>query len=141
MPRNVHAQSDWLRINFVLFKLAEQLVQQPYQSQLAAKDITQGDTSYLSHLFDLYKIQLYFLMLVQKFAKYIEVDTVEFFGINFLSDMPERTEKGEFNCILSHTLVRMFSLAKKCSDVAAQTDDQLQICTLQTNVNQQILAF
>ena len=91
MPRNVHAQSDWLRINFVLFKLAEQLVQQPYQSQLAAKDITQGDTSYLSHLFDLYKIQLYFLMLVQRFSKYIEVDTVEFFGINFLSDMPERT--------------------------------------------------
>jgi hypothetical protein len=62
-------------------------------------------------------------MLVHRFAKFIEVDTVEFFGINFLFDMPEKTEKGDFNCTLSHTLVRMFSLAKKCSDVAAKTDD------------------
>lgn len=64
------------------------------------------------HLFDLYKIQLYFLMLTNRLAKYIE-NSQELFKIDFLKDMPERTEKGEFNCTLCHTLARMFTLPKK----------------------------
>jgi len=57
-------------------------------------------------------------MLVHRLAKYIEVDTVEFFGIDFLSDMPDKIEKGEFNCTLSHTLARVFNLAKNCRDTS-----------------------
>ena len=52
---------------------------------------------------------------------YIEVNTVEFFGIDFLSEMPLKTEKGEFNCPLSHTLARMFNFMKVCRDMTLLT--------------------
>lgn len=60
----------------------------------------------------MYKIQLYFLMLTHRFSKYIESDSLESSKIDFLRDMPEKTEKGEFNCTLCHTLARMFHLGK-----------------------------
>lgn len=55
-------------------------------------------------------------MLTNRLAKYIEVDTVEFFGIDFLSDLPVKAEKGESKCLLCQTLARMFNLAKVCRD-------------------------
>ena len=60
-------------------------------------------------------------MLTQRFSKYIEAESVEFFKIDFLKDMPDKTEKGEFNCTLCHTLVRMFSLAKNAREKVIQT--------------------
>ena len=105
------AQDDWLRVNFSLFKVGEVLYQRYYLQQPMIDQIS-SVTGYFCHLFDLYKIQLYFLMLTYRFAKYIEADSVEFFKIDFLKDMPEKTEKSEFNCTLCHTLARMFALPK-----------------------------
>ena len=53
-------------------------------------------------------------MVLGRFTKYIEVDSVECFKIDFLKDIPERIEKGEFNCTLCHSLSRLFALAKNC---------------------------
>ena len=57
---------------------------------------------------------MYFLMLVNRLTKYIELDTVELQDINFLSEMPDKTEKGELNCSLCHTLSHIFGLSRAC---------------------------
>ena len=69
-------------------------------------------------------------MLTQRLAKYIEYDTVERFRVDFLKDMPEKTEKGEFNCTLCHTLARMFTLARNSRDMFIQTFVQKQIYSI-----------
>ena len=65
---------------------------------------------------------------------YIEVNTVEFFGIDFLSEMPLKTEKGEFNCPLSHTLARMFNFMKVCRDMTLLTQVQGEIIQILTQI-------
>ena len=59
-------------------------------------------------------------MLTYRFSKYIESDSIEFFKVDFLKDMPEKAEMGEFNCTLCHTLVRMFALAKNAKAATFQ---------------------
>ena len=52
-------------------------------------------------------------MFTNRLAKYIEANIIDFKKIDFLKDMPEKTEKGEFNCTLCHTLTCLFRLPKK----------------------------
>lgn len=51
-------------------------------------------------------------MLSERLAKYINNDNIERYKVEFLKEIVDKTEKGEFNCCLCHTLNRLFALAK-----------------------------
>jgi len=51
-------------------------------------------------------------MLSERLAKYITNDNIERYKVEFLKEIVDKTEKGEFNCCLCHTLNRLFALAK-----------------------------
>ena len=52
-------------------------------------------------------------MLADRLARYMTNDSIERYRVEFLKNIVEKTEKGEFNCTLCHTLNRIFTLAKK----------------------------
>ena len=64
-------------------------------------------------------------MLVNRLTKYIELDTVELQDINFLSEMPDKTEKGELNCSLCHTLSHIFYIYFAVDGLHQQLPEQL----------------
>lgn len=96
-----------MRINFSLFKLGEVTLRRLYaqgQQMQAMKS--------LKLLFDLFKVQLYYVMLCNRASRAIMGDIAEKFQLLFLKDIVDKTERGEFNCQLCHTLNKMFALTK-----------------------------
>ena len=108
------SQDDWIRINFSLFKLSEILYKRLYEAQQVTLPTLLNDHSLISYVFDLYKVQLYFLMHTGRLIRFIESEAVlDLNQIYFLKELPDMAaQRTDFKCTLSQTLQRMFNSTK-----------------------------